>query len=106
AAEQLRIPAQAPREYQGACSALTKKKYPDAEKHLRKAVQEYPKYSAAWVTLGQVLAAQQRTEDARSACSQASTVDPIYVPAYLCLAEIAARSQDWDAELKLSSRAL
>jgi tetratricopeptide (TPR) repeat protein len=106
AAEQLRIPSKARKEYQGACSALTKNKFPDAEKHLRKAVQEYPKYSAAWVTLGQVLAAQQRTEDARSACSQASTVDPIYVPAYLCLAEIAVRSQDWDAELKLSSRAL
>src|SRR5579864_6753220 len=34
--EQLRIPGEARREYQGACSALMKNKYPDAEKHLRK----------------------------------------------------------------------
>lgn len=106
AAAQLQIPGKARKEYQAACSALLKKKNTDAERHLRKAVQEYPKYSAAWVTLGQVLATQQRTDDARSACFQASTVDPIYMPAYLCLADIAARAHDWSEMLKLSGRAL
>jgi tetratricopeptide (TPR) repeat protein len=106
AAEQLQIPPKAKKDYQEACANLKDKKTPDAEKRLRKAVQEYPKYPAAWVTLGQVLAAQQRTDDARSACSQASTADPRYVPAYLCLADIALRAHDWGAVLKLSSHAL
>src|SRR5271169_4850042 len=79
---QLRIPAKARREYQKACSALMKKKSSNAEQHLRKAVQEYPNYSAAWVTLGQVLADEHWTEDAKNACSQAATTDPIYVPAH------------------------
>jgi tetratricopeptide (TPR) repeat protein len=106
AAEQLQIPPKARKEYEEACATLKNGKTGDAEKRLRKAVQEYPKYSAAWVTLGQVLAAQQRTDEARSACSQASTVDSRYVPAYLCLADIALRANDWREVLHLSSEAL
>jgi tetratricopeptide (TPR) repeat protein len=106
AAEQLQIPPKARKEYQAACAGLEDKKTGDVEKRLRKAVQEYPKYSVAWVTLGQLLAAQQRTNEARSACSQASTVDPKYVPAYLCLADLALRAHDWGEVLKLSSHAL
>jgi tetratricopeptide (TPR) repeat protein len=69
-------------------------------------VQEYPKYAAAWVTLGQMMAAQQKSGEARNSCSQATGVDPTYVPGYLCLADIALRVHDWDEVLKLSSRAL
>jgi tetratricopeptide (TPR) repeat protein len=69
-------------------------------------VQHDPKYSAAWVTLGQVLAAEQRADEGRNACLQASIVDSGYVPAYLCLADIATRAHGWDEVLKLSSRAL
>ncbi len=106
AVEQLQVSTKARREYQKACSALTKKKTMDAEQHLRKAVQEYPKYSAAWVTLGQVLADEHRPEDAKNVCSKAATTDPIYVPAHLCLAEIASRSHEWREELQYSNRAL
>jgi hypothetical protein len=54
-----------------------------------------PLFQHNGVTLGQVLATQQRTDEARRACSQASTVDSKYVPAYLCLADIALRAHDW-----------
>ena len=106
ATARLQVPAKARKEYDEACTALKDKKTENVEKHLRKAVQEYPKYSAAWVTLGQVLAARQQTDEARVACSQASTADSNYVPAYLCLADIAVREKAWDEVLKLSSRAL
>src|SRR5882724_13559675 len=106
AATALQVPPKARKEYQEACSALNKKKTADAEKHVRKAVHEYPKYSVAWVTMGQVLAAQHRIDDARSACSQGSTANPMYVPAQLCLADIAAQAHDWSEVLKLSSHAL
>lgn len=105
-AAQLQIPIKARREYLKACSALTKKKSTDAESHLRKAVQDYPNYAAAWVTLGQVLADEHQSEDARNACDQAATVDPMYLPAHLCLAQIASRSRDWGEQVKHSSRAL
>lgn len=105
-AAQLGIPGKARREYQRACSDLRKKKSSTAEQHLRKAVQKYPKYAAAWVTLGQVLADEHSFENAMEACSQAATVDAAYLPAYLCQAEIASRTKEWGEELKHSSRAL
>lgn len=106
AAEQLRIPGKAKKEYHDSCVALRHKKIAEAEKHLRKAVQEYGKYAAAWVTLGQVLAVQQRSDEAHAGCAQASAVDSGFVPAYLCLAELAARAHAWNEVLKLSNRAL
>jgi tetratricopeptide (TPR) repeat protein len=105
-AEQLQMAAEARNDYHQACAALKTKKNADAEKHLRKAVQHYPKYSVAWVTLGQVLAAQQRNNEARSACLRGSIVDPTYIPAYLCLADIAAHEDAWDEVLTRSGRAL
>ena len=106
AAEQLRIPAKASREYAEACSSLRSHKPADAEKHLHAAVREYTKYYLAWVTLGQVLAAETRPDEARQACSQASVVEPSFAPAYLCLADIAARAHDWSDVLKTAERAL
>ncbi len=106
AADQLRIAAKARKEYQQACAVLKDKKIADAERHLRNAVKEDPKYSAAWVTLGQVLATQGRNDEARGACFQGTIADPRFVPAFLCLADIAARAHAWDEVLKLSGRAV
>ena len=106
AATTLAVPPKAKKEYNEACAALKDKKTEIAEKHLRMAVQVYPNYSVAWVTLGQMLAAENHAEDARNACAQGSAVDPKYVPAYLCLAEIAARAKVWGDVLQLSGRAI
>jgi tetratricopeptide (TPR) repeat protein len=81
-------------------------KLASAEDHLRKAVQEYPQYAAAWALLGQVLVVGSRIEEGRSACSEASGVDSSYVPAYLCLADVAAQLNEWHATLDLADRAL
>ena len=104
--ENLQIAAKAKKEYASACSALRDRNYQKAEESLRKAVVQEPKYVAAWVTLGQLLAAQQKIDDARTACSQARLADEAYVPAYLCLADIAARAQNWEETLSLSNHAL
>jgi hypothetical protein len=106
AADQLRIAAKARKEYHQACAVLKNTKIVDAERHLRKAVKEDLKYSAAWVTLGQVLATQGRNDEARGACFQGTIADPRYVPAFLCLADMAARAHAWDEVLKLSGRAI
>src|SRR6516164_4255562 len=76
----LAVPAKSKYEYFEACAALRKGKTDNAEKHLRKALQIYTQYPAAWVTLGQLLASENHTADARSACFQASTIEPNYVP--------------------------
>jgi tetratricopeptide (TPR) repeat protein len=102
----LQLSGKAKKEYEAACGALKDKKYDSAEAHLRKAVQQEPKYAPAWVTLGQMLAAQQHNDQANDACSKAAAADANYVPSYLCLADVAARNQKWDEMLKFSSHAL
>jgi tetratricopeptide (TPR) repeat protein len=56
--------------------------------------------------LGQILETREQTAGARDACSRASEADPSYLPAYLCLAEIAGREQAWNEVVSLTSRAL
>jgi tetratricopeptide (TPR) repeat protein len=102
----LQIPHKAQKEYAEACTALQKKKVPEAAEHLRKATEIYPKYVTGWVMLGQILETKQQTAEAHDACSRAASADPKYVPAYLCLAEIAGREQQWNDVMTLTSRAL
>lgn len=102
----LQIPAKAQREYENGCAALRNNKRTEAERHLRKAVQQWPKYLAAWIVLGQVLEARHKIVEGHEACSQPLTTDSHYLPAYLCLADISAHSHDWDQVLQFSVRAL
>jgi tetratricopeptide (TPR) repeat protein len=102
----LKIPAKAQREFENGCVALRSNKRTEAESYLRKAVKQWPEYSAAWVVLGQLLEAQQKLGEARQACSQPLTTDSQYLPAYLCMADISSRAHDWDQVLQMSVRAL
>jgi tetratricopeptide (TPR) repeat protein len=102
----LQVPAKAKKEKEDACAALQNRKITDAESHLRKAVKQSPEYSSAWVTLGQLLEVQQKTNEASAACSQPLATNPNYLPAYLCLADISAHSDDWTKVLQLSTRAI
>src|SRR5271170_219888 len=94
-AAELEVPGKARAEYKKGCSELRGKKLASAETHLRKAVEEYPKYSAAWVLLGQVLENGNHLEEAQGACSKASGADAEYAPAYLCLADVAGQQHEW-----------
>jgi len=105
-ATRLAVPGKATSEYQKGCGAFKSKKLPNAEEHLRKAIEVYPVYPAAWVVLGQVLASEQKNDDAKVACAKAEAFDPGYVAAYLCLAEFAAIDGDWTTLAKLSDQAL
>jgi tetratricopeptide (TPR) repeat protein len=102
----LQVPAKVQKEYDDGCEAVKNKKLAEAETHLRKVVKEYAKYATAWVLLGQVLEARQKTDEARDACSHPLTSLANYLPAYLCLTDISARLNHWDEVLKLSARAL
>lgn len=102
----LEVPGQARKDFQRACGAARDQKLASAEQHLRKALQEEEKYPAALVLLGQVLKAQLRPEDARNACSQALRVDPNYLPADLCLADLCAIQQRWEEMLRFANTAV
>ena len=102
----LEVPDKASSEFQKACSSYKGKKYTDAEGHVRRALDIYPDYAASWVLLGQVLDAQHHQDEAGQACSHAATVDPKYIAPYLCLAEFAARSDNWKQVSQLSDTAL
>jgi tetratricopeptide (TPR) repeat protein len=102
----LEVPGKARGEFKKGCSDLRGRKLAGAEKHLREAIQEYPRYTAAWVLLGQVLEAGNRIEEARGACSEASSVDSSYAPAYLCLADTAGQQRQWVQSLDSANRAL
>ena len=102
----LQVPWKPQYEYQSGCDALRKKKIADAEKHLRKAIEQYEKYAAAWVLLGQLLETQQKADEARDACSKSLNASATYLPAYLCLTYISSRQKNWDDALKFSTRVL
>src|SRR5262249_2965209 len=104
--QELKRTAKARSEYWEGCLALKKKKIANAEQRFRKAIRRYPKYAVALVTLGQLLTAEQRIQEARKVCSQASTVKTNYAPAYLCLADIAMREHSWQEVSMLSAHVL
>lgn len=102
----LAVPSKARGEFEKACGAFKKKKLEDAEKHVRDAIDKFPRYVAAWVMLGQVLELQHKGAEARKACSNATTVDPTYLPSYLCSAEFSVRDQQWEGVLNLANLAV
>lgn len=102
----LSVPDKASSEYQRECSAFKDKRYSEAEKHARKAIDLYPSYAAAWVVLAQTFGAENKPSEARDACSKAATVDSRYSPSYICLADFAAADNNWDEVLKFSTHAL
>jgi tetratricopeptide (TPR) repeat protein len=102
----LKVPSKAKSEYEKACIASQKKKPEESEQHLRRAIDKFKDYSAAWVMLGVVLDEQHKAQEARDACSHVTTIDAKYFPAYLCLAEFSARNQEWERLLDLANVAL
>jgi len=102
----MQVSGSAKKEYGAACDAIKDRKFDRAADHLHKAVQAEPQYSAAWVTLGQLLVAQQKVPEGREACWHAVDAMANYLAGYLCLADISGREQKWDEMLKFSSRAI
>jgi tetratricopeptide (TPR) repeat protein len=103
-AVRLGVPSKARSQYEKACGAFKKKKLTEAEQHARDAIQMYSNYPAAWVMLGEVLQDEQKMDEAHDACSRPLTVDPTYLPPYLCLAGLLDREKKWGDLLTWSDR--
>ena len=61
----LAAPKDAKKAYEKGLEAIKKKKFDEAQKNLEKAVEVYPKYSAAWYELGMLQAGQGKKDMAR-----------------------------------------
>jgi len=93
----LQAPKEARRAYDKAVENLRKNKLPEAAKELRKAVDIYPDYAAAWYELGRIQAREQDIAEARKSFASALAADGKFVSPYLNLAELEAKAQNWAA---------
>ncbi len=102
----LQVPANARKEYEKAVSDISNDNLEKAEQRLHKATEIYPKYAAAWVTLGRLSEQEKDSTKAREAYSRSIAVDPQYLPPYIHLAFLAASESKWDEVLSLASKAI
>ena len=99
-------PKDARKAYEKGLEAEKKGKLPDAHKYFGKAVEIYPKYTNAWFQLGTVLQKEHQKEAARTAFTQATTLDGKFLPPYLSLAVIAYEGENWTEVLSFTDHIL
>lgn len=85
---------------------LKKKKFDEAQKEFAKAVEVYPKYSAAWFELGKVQEDKGEIEEARKSFGQSLAADPKYTPPYQHLFMLSVKEQKWDDVSDTTARLL
>lgn len=90
--------------YERARKAEAGKKYQDAEKHLKKAVELYPQYAAAWYMLGELHRLQKLPDQAIAEFNQSMKADPQYVSPYFGLSIIAIEQKRWEDVERLTSQ--
>jgi tetratricopeptide repeat protein len=88
-----------------ACEAVRKNDLGEAQKRLEHAVKINPQFAAAWVLLGQSEREQKHADKAMESCSRARSADPNYLPAYLCLADVAAHQEAWNKVVEFTDQA-
>jgi len=90
--------------YEKAQKAVQKEDLKEAEKELTKAVQEFPKFAAAWALLGMVHQNQKNLDQATKDFTQSIAADSQYVKPYFGLATIAAGQQNWKDAVHFSEQ--
>jgi Flp pilus assembly protein TadD len=84
----LAIPEAAKSDFDRGLDAMRHDRLGDAEKRLRKAVQQYPNYADAWNALGVVAMKRGDRQVGRENFSEAMRVDPGFAPAAVNMARI------------------
>src|SRR5436305_1507665 len=100
----MQAPNNARHDYEKAQKHLAKENLKDAEKELTKAVEEFPKFAAAWALLGMIHQSDKQLDQASHDCQQAMAADPQYAKPYFGLAVIAANQQNWKETLRQSDQ--
>lgn len=105
-ASRMSVPKKAQKEFVDACVAVRKKKLKEGQKHLNSAIASYREFADAWVLLGQIQEKEGDLQQAEQSCARARTADSSYLPGYLCLADVAARQNQWAAVAQLSDQVI
>ena len=101
-----KAPKDARRAYEKGLEAERKGRLADVRQYFEKAVEIYPKFANAWFQLGAVLQNLAQKESARTAYTQATTIDSKFLPPYLSLASMAYEAEDWTQVLNLTNHVL
>lgn len=100
----MQAPSNARKAYEKAQKDLTKNNLKDAEKELTKAVQEYPRFAAAWALLGMIHQSNKQLDQASNDFQQSINADSQYAKPYFGLAIIAATQQNWKDTVRMSNQ--
>jgi Tfp pilus assembly protein PilF len=100
----MQAPNNARHEYEKAQKHLAKQNPKDAEKELTKAVQEFPKFAAAWALLGMIHQSNKQVDQAANDYQQAIAADPQYAKPYFGLAVIAVNQKNWKETIRESEQ--
>lgn len=88
-------PKDARKAFDKSMEAINKKNLDEAQKNLEKAVELYPKYSAAWMMLGRLHEQREHPEEAGRAYRQAIAAEPKLIPPYERLSWLALNAGKW-----------
>lgn len=102
----MELSSEAKDQFTSGCGAAQKKNFKDAQHRLARVIELNPKYAAAFVLLGQINKDQGHLKEAVQFCTQARDADPSYLPGYLCLADLAARQDQWTEVAALTDQVL
>jgi tetratricopeptide (TPR) repeat protein len=104
----LKAPQKALKSYEKAQRELAKKKPKpsSALKELRKAVEVYPGFAAAWNLMGEAYLRDEDVDGASEAFQTAIQADPGFAPPYLALAFLRLRERDFEEALHMADRVL
>ena len=83
-----------------------KKKLPEAQTDLEKAVALYPQYAIAWSELGRIQATQGQVDAARNSFNQSISADPKFVVPYVEIAALEYRAHRWQELANTSEKAV
>jgi Tfp pilus assembly protein PilF len=102
----LAAPPDARAAYDKGVRAYNKQKWTEAQKSLEKAVEIYPKFAAAWYSLGVCLSVRNNPGDAAAAYRRSIEADPKYPDPYVQLAAVELNSSKWEEAAGVSGRVI
>ncbi|MEP6716648.1 MAG: tetratricopeptide repeat protein, partial [Terriglobia bacterium] len=105
-ATSLGAPKDARKAYERGLQSVLKNKNDEAAKDFEKAVEVYPRYADAWVSLGKVRMAQNSYERAREAMLKAIELDAKLIGPYVELGFLAGMEKKWETATAYFDRAL
>lgn len=101
----LNIPPKAEAEFDKGVVALKKNDLVEAKKRFQKAVDQYPRYAAAFNNLGVIAMQEGNPQGGESFFRQASEVDTEYAPPLLNLAKLTMGARSYPQALELLNKA-